>query len=311
MTLLGLMLLVLNSLDSFAQDEGSAMMDMNRTCVECHGNNYYDVYIEMTDNTERRIMNPYYVIDTVKYMKGVHNNFACIDCHNYEYETYPHKAALKLEPKYQCMDCHGGDELFAKFHFDEIAEEVEQSIHVKEIGANFTCAKCHDPHTYKLVARDSASKIKDIVTSNNGMCLNCHADVNRYNMFTTQDRPRILETHNWLPNQELHFRNVRCIECHTPIKDTLNVPHKILPKAEAVKSCVKCHSTNSLLSNKLYKYRRIKNREGGFYNDIILNEAYVIGANRNKDLNNISLLIFALTFGGILIHTIVRIIKRK
>ncbi|WP_462279704.1 hypothetical protein [Salinivirga cyanobacteriivorans] len=293
-----------------AQDNEPEMVDMNRTCFQCHGNSHYGVYIEMTDTRERRIMNPYYIVDSIGYMEGVHGTFACIDCHNYEYETYPHKASLKLEPQYKCMDCHGGDDLFAEFHFDEISEQVNESVHVKTIGDNFTCAKCHDPHTYKLIARDSTSMIKEIVAGNNAMCLDCHADLNRYQVFTEQEQPQIMETHDWLPNQELHFGSVRCIECHTPVNDTMNVPHEILAKEKAVKKCVECHSTNSLLSNKLYKYKRTSDRSSGFYNDVILNEAYVVGANRNKHLNNISLLIFALTFGGILVHIIMRIVKR-
>ncbi|ALO15059.1 cytochrome c nitrite reductase pentaheme subunit [Salinivirga cyanobacteriivorans] len=293
-----------------AQDNEPEMVDMNRTCFQCHGNSHYGVYIEMTDTRERRIMNPYYIVDSIGYMEGVHGTFACIHCHNYEYETYPHKASLKLEPQYKCMDCHGGDDLFAEFHFDEISEQVNESVHVKAIGDNFTCAKCHDPHTYKLIARDSTSMIKEIVAGNNAMCLDCHGDLTRYQLFTEQEQPQIMETHDWLPNQELHFKNVRCIECHTSVQDTMNVSHKILAKEKAVKKCVECHSTNSLLSNKLYKYKRTSDRSSGFYNDVILNEAYVVGANRNKHLNNISLLIFALTFGGILVHIIMRIVKR-
>lgn len=308
---LAVFLFALWACSAYGQDNEPEMVDMNRTCFQCHGNTHYSVYIEMMDKHDRRIMNPYYIVDSIGYMNGVHGTFACIDCHNFEYETYPHKASLKLEPQYKCMDCHGGDDLFAEFHFDEIAQHVEQSVHVQTIGDNFTCAKCHDPHTYKLVARDSASRIKDIVASNNAMCLNCHADLTRYQLFTEQDQPQIMESHSWLPNQELHFGSVRCIECHTPVSDTMNVSHKILAKEDAVKKCVECHSTNSLLSNKLYKYKRVSGRSSGFYNDVILNDAYVVGANRNKYLNNISLLIFALTFGGILTHIIVRIIKKK
>ncbi len=309
--LLGSTLLLLYAGQVIAQTEEPEMVDMNRTCFECHGNAHYQVYIEMTGSHQQRIMNPYYIVDSMGYMNGVHNTFACIDCHNYEYETYPHKASLKLEPQYGCMDCHGGDDLFASFHFDEIADEVQNSVHAQTIGDNFTCAKCHDPHTYKLVARDSLSNIKDIVASNNTMCLDCHRDLNRYGLYTEKDRPEIIKTHEWLPNQSLHFSSVRCIECHTPVKDTLNVSHRILPKEKAVKKCVECHSTNSLLSNKLYKYKRTKGRDLGFYNDVILNDAYVVGANRNKYLNTISLVIFMLTLAGIAVHAGVRIVKRK
>jgi hypothetical protein len=66
------------------------------------------------------------------------------------------------------------------------------------------------------------------------------------------------------------------------------------------------------LSDKLYKYAAIQSRnEGGYYNSVILNEAYVIGANRNKYLNIISLLILAMAIGGISLHIVARIINKK
>jgi len=60
----------------------------------------------------------------------------------------------------------------------------------------------------------------------------------------------------------------------------------------------------------LYKYQNIEARkERGFLNSVILNEAYVIGANRNEYLNLISFIVFGITVVGILIHIIMRIIK--
>jgi hypothetical protein len=209
------------------------------------------------------------------------------------------------------MDCHGGDDLFASFHFDEIAMEVEKSVHVQKIGENFTCSKCHDPHTYQLAIRDSLKTTKEVVQSSNAMCLSCHTDEKQYRSLTNVEQPKLVQTHDWLPNQNLHFKSVRCIECHTSAHDTMNIAHNILPKTEAINTCTECHSTNSLLSNKLYKYKRTQQGNSGFYNDVIINDAYVIGANRNKYLNNASLLIFALTLGGIFTHIVFRIIKRK
>ena len=60
----------------------------------------------------------------------------------------------------------------------------------------------------------------------------------------------------------------------------------------------------------LYKYQNIEGRkERGFLNAVILNEAYVIGANRNEYLNLISIILFGLTLAGIIIHTIFRLMK--
>jgi len=295
-----------------AQDNEIELGKSSKLCANCHGSKYYSFFNKVTEEQERKRMNPYFFIDTVKYLQGVHKNFSCDDCHAYEYRTYPHLAELKLEPKFSCIDCHGGDETFAKYQFDDIEKEVENSVHKTAFGFKFKCASCHDLHSYKPVARDENSMIKEIVISDNQMCLSCHNDLSKYQILTDHNSPELIKTHDWLPNQELHFLNVRCIECHTPTTDTLMVSHKILPKEEAVHLCADCHSTNTILRDKLYKYAVKQSRsDQGYYNSVILNEAYVIGANRNRYLNWISLIILGATLGGIFIHIIMRIIKKK
>jgi hypothetical protein len=59
----------------------------------------------------------------------------------------------------------------------------------------------------------------------------------------------------------------------------------------------------------LYKFESKAQRRDGFFNGIILNESYVIGANRNEYLNLLSLLIFGGVIGVIAIHIIFRIRK--
>ena len=98
----------------------------------------------------------------------------------------------------------------------------------------------------------------------------------------------MIKKHDWLPNQAAHFQNVRCIECHTKINNDIPVSHLIKPKEEAVKRCNECHSQNSILMASLYKFESKEQRRDGFFNGIILNESYVIGANRNEYLNLVS-----------------------
>ena len=52
-------------------------------------------------------------------------------------------------------------------------------------------------------------------------------------------------------------------------------------------------------------------QKNGFLNAVILNESYVIGANRNEYLNILSLIIFISVLGAIAIHVIMRIRKSK
>jgi hypothetical protein len=62
----------------------------------------------------------------------------------------------------------------------------------------------------------------------------------------------------------------------------------------------------------LYKYKVKEQRnKAGFFNGVILNESYVIGANRNYYLNVLSLIILGMVLAGIVVHASIRIIKRK
>jgi len=144
------------------------------------------------------------------------------------------------------------------------------------------------------------------------ICLSCHADTDKYQLMTDRENPNILATHDWLPNQRIHFRFVRCIECHAELNNDILVSHNIQNKEKAVRLCVECHSQNSVLLASLYKFETQEQRNKfGFFNASILRESYVIGANRNYFLNMISFVVFGLTLAGIAIHLLFRIKSRK
>jgi hypothetical protein len=295
---------------TLAQDD--PLSEQSRLCLQCHSQTYYTFHNTLTGTNVHKRMNPYLKIDSTQYAGALHHFFSCDDCHSYEYATYPHKAELKLEVLPSCLDCHGGDESFAKYQFDNIAGEVDQSVHRTAFGDQFKCESCHNLHTYKLSARDTLNSITSIVQQNNLMCLNCHQNGSLYNAYSSNTAPILENTHSWLPNQALHFQKVRCIECHTPTTDTMMVSHNIRPKAEAVRKCAECHSTHSILESKLYKYAAKSARsENGYYNAILLNESYVIGANRNRYFNLFTFIAIGLTLLGIIIHLTARILNKK
>ncbi len=282
----------------------------NHQCLKCHSNQTYSFHNDLMDTEEKRLMNPYYILDTVALRTGVHSVFDCTDCHSYEYTTYPHAANLKLEPLATCLDCHGGDESFASYQFEKIQEEFQKSVHYQVYGENFTCAKCHSQHTYSTTARTSNS-VLEIVDYSNKMCLSCHNDMKRYLLMSDRENPQIVDIHSWLPNQELHFQHVRCIECHTEVVDGLMVSHNIVGKNMAVRKCAECHSANSMLKASLYKYQNLQERdEDGSFLGAVSNENYVIGSHQIPILKIISLIIFFAALGGIIIHAFFRIIKK-
>ena len=209
-----------------------------------------------------------------------------------------------------CLDCHGGDASFAKYKFEEIETEFKKSVHFKAYGENFSCTKCHSQHTYVATARNS-SNVLEIVDYNNKMCLSCHNDMKKYKLVSGHDNPKLVQVHDWLPNQELHFQHVRCIECHTEVVDSLMVSHNILSKDHASKKCAECHSANSKLKASLYKYENLKKRSSeGNIITILSNSSYLIGTHQIPFLKLLSLVIFFAVITGIIIHSIFRITKK-
>ena len=282
-------------------------VDDNENCLKCHGELKYTIEDPEMGRVLTAHMCPDRIIDRNAYYTGVHKAFACSDCHNYGFEEFPHSVEARLEEMLMCMDCHGYDETFAQYHFEDIEVEFGESIHNID---EFTCWKCHDPHSYRAFMRN-AEDMEEAVLFDNNMCLSCHADFNRFMLLTDRDEINVVDSHDWLPNQVAHFRSVRCIECHTEINDSILIAHKIMPKADAVRNCTECHSRDSRLMHTLYKFQIKEGRSAGFANGIILNDAYVIGANQNVILNWLSVLVFVLTFAVILFHSVLRIIKLK
>lgn len=285
--------------------------DQNEKCFRCHGSTKYTYYNQVTSKNVTARMCDNRVIHRDDFYKANHKGFACTDCHSSEYDSFPHPGQLRMEVKYTCIDCHGNDKKFAKYHFEEIEKEFQQSAHYNANSEEFTCWKCHNPHSYKINIRDTKN-ITQSIAYDNQICLQCHSNFERFQLLTDRKEINLIEKHDWLPNQALHFSEVRCIECHARLNDSLMVAHRIMPKEKAVKRCVECHTKNSLLMSSLYKYQLKENRtEAGFLNATILNDAFVIGANRNVVLNKISITIFIITMSLIITHFVLYTINKK
>jgi predicted CXXCH cytochrome family protein len=279
----------------------------NEACFTCHGEIKFILEDEVTGRTATKRMGPCKIVDRDLYYTSVHSSFSCLDCHDYEFTTFPHSMDSRFEENFLCMDCHGYDETYAQYHFETIETEFFESIHYME---DFTCWSCHDPHSYKAFMRN-ADDLEEAIMFDNNMCLRCHADFDRFSQKTDREEIVVVESHDWLPNQTAHFAKVRCIECHTEINDSILIAHKILPKENSVQRCTECHSKDTRLMHTLYKFQSLEERKGGFLNGIILNNSYVIGANQNVLLNRISFLVFGMTLLVIAFHTYLRIRNHK
>jgi hypothetical protein len=282
----------------------------NERCFKCHGQSRYEYTNENLGRQVKANMFSERIIDRNKFYQANHKGFSCTDCHSEEYTKFPHAGELRMEQSFNCMDCHGSDDKFLKYNFETIESEYKLSTHFKLEDEGFTCWDCHGPHDYKISIRNS-SNLKETILYDNNICLRCHSNYNQFQLLSEREEINILKKHEWLPNQESHFRNVRCLECHSEINDTVLVSHLINPVEKAVKRCNECHSQNSLLMSSLYKFETKERRKNGFFNGIIMNESYVIGANRNQYLNNLSFFLAILLAAGIIIHIIFRIIKKQ
>lgn len=281
----------------------------NNRCFKCHGQDRYEYTNETSGQVIKDIMCSERIVRKKDFYSSNHRSFSCTDCHSEEYTKFPHSGTLRMEQMYNCIDCHGGDPKFAQYHFEEIEAEYQKSVHFKMEKEGFTCWKCHNPHTYKITVRNSTN-LKETIAYDNAICLNCHSDYSNFQLLSDKAEIDLIQKHEWLPNQALHFANVRCIECHTKADNNIPVAHHILPKEEAVRLCNECHSKNSILMASLYKFESKEQRRVGFLNGIILNSSYIIGANRNEYLNIISVILFFVVILIIGVHIIFRLRKK-
>ncbi|HPI85438.1 MAG TPA: cytochrome c3 family protein [Bacteroidales bacterium] len=287
-------------------------IEKNNECLVCHGYKYFSYFNEYYGRDVKERMNPLYIVDSTEFYLSNHRTFMCTDCHSTEYgDEFPHQNHLRFEPSFSCMDCHEGNDEFARFNFETIRDEFVKSVHSEKHSEDFTCWMCHNPHSYHISARNSQN-LTETIRYDNQICLDCHSDEGRIGLLSDREIFNMLDKHEWLPNHLAHFKSVRCIECHAEVNDDLMVAHNILPKEKAVKKCVECHSQNSILMASLYKHQVQEKRSSrGYFNAAIMTETYVIGANRNIFLNIASISIFGLAFIGVIIHAILRKIYAK
>lgn len=281
---------------------GYSVKDENAKCLRCHSmstlgyKTTYNIVVNLSVNPS-------------EFYSSNHKNLECINCHSKDFTSFPHTARLKDEKLY-CLNCHEDNPKLSKYGFKNIEKEFKESIHYLKFGNNFNCFVCHDPHSFKVHAR-VGKQIRETVLYDNQICLQCHDNSTKIKQISGEFAPDLNMAHQWLPHRDMHWKSVRCIDCHTETTSN-GVSHKILSKEKALKNCVACHSSNSILLQSLYKFQSKEERtKQGFVNGIILNNAYVIGATRNYYLNLLSFIIFGLTLIGIVIHWLFRVRAKK
>lgn len=246
------------------------------------------------------------LIDPFAFNQSEHAGMACKTCHGDGYQDYPHPEEADAGIL-GCPECH------ARAAF-RIQAQLEQSVHARNLSDAFSCSSCHDPHVDR-VARDLADAPK-VVAQDNGKCLECHDSDERFAEVSAEltegkTRPDIDQIHDWLPNTQRHWQAVRCIECHTPqsTHSKLAVNHQILDAEQAERNCAVCHSQDSALNLRLYRWQTEQDiSQLGFLNSAILGDSYVIGATRNLYLDRLAYALVVLLLAALTLHGGLRII---
>ena len=281
----------------------------NLLCFNCHSKSIIDLP-DSLGKMSKHVMKPSSIIDEKQYYSSNHKAFFCSSCHDKQYEKYPHARDLKNIPFKDCIDCHNDNKSYIKIQFDQINLDFSRSVHNVNVK-KFTCSKCHDPHKFIRNAGINTD-VKKTIIYDNGICLNCHSNKNLFKEYSNAPVREMAVIHDWLPQQELHFKNVRCVECHSKQTGKTVVAHLILPKSKAVRKCNECHSSSPELLQALYKFNSKNGAEkNGFTNSELLEDAFIIGANKNPLLNLISIGFFALAFIVIFFHAVLRFFTYK
>ena len=220
-------------------------------------------------------------------------------------------ASARLLAKSLGMTCFSSTDCHSK-KANLIEDQFDKSVHAKNLSDKISCPTCHNPHVMRI-----ASKLIDphkIVAQDNRVCLSCHDSEEKFAKFAPdkKERPLIDDIHNWLPNTRLHWKAVRCVECHTPaVAPGEMISHEILNKDKAEKKCLSCHSADSSLKTRLYRHLvKDEQQRLGFTNSVILSNTYVLGATRNPLLDTLIMMAFAAILVGLLAHGLGRIIAR-
>jgi hypothetical protein len=270
----------------------------NRACLRCHAM----TTLAYRDPATGAIVD--LAVDPRRLAGSVHGTLACSECHDPGYRDYPHPRALAAKLP-DCVSCHQQRKYDQppdqaakeeRYRFGTIDTEYRQSIHATSTdpaARGFSCHSCHDPHGFK-VSRPGRP-IPEVVRDDNRVCRRCHE---------APDRPPLAAHHAWLPQPERHWQEVRCLDCHTPLRaDEGPVSHEVRKAAQANRDCLGCHSRESRLLERLYRYRSGEDlATRGWVNLAVFNEAYVVGMSRSDTLDRLGLGVLGLAILGLAGH---------
>lgn len=216
----------------------------NANCLECHDGSQ-KITVENTaaeddENKTRALLN----IPKDKFIKGVHGDMTCIDCHQEITDSNTSHAKNDI-PKPDCITCHEG--LWEKAKEQDLTKEkarlgivvanidaYKESFHAKEAstrsGFKAYCEDCHDSHFFNVPSTGTSKRTDWHLTVPQLCGETCHDEA-------LEDYSKSVHGKESIDKQ--NPKSAVCVDCHTShaISKTERDPFQLL----VTKQCGSCH----------------------------------------------------------------------
>jgi len=200
----------------------------NETCLDCHDDPEF--------TGERNGKTVSFHVDVAAFMKSVHQDLDCVDCHeDADVEDFPHEDSLE---KVSCGQCH-----------DDAQLDFDASIHGQALNRKAPyapdCKDCHGVHDILAPDEPSSRTYKMNVPY---LCGRCHREGAPVASTYSISEHNIVENYSQSIHGEGLFKKgltvtATCKDCH---RSHLILPHteprsSIAPRNIA-QTCMQCHS---------------------------------------------------------------------
>ena len=227
-----------------AAAEATELAEDDAACMECHDNDKKPIADKLLEDGTKLPLR----VSTRLYLKSVHKENNCTDCHSdLDEDTHgkvkapmKNRRAMKTAMQESCVDCHKkrvkeyndsihallvreGDEK-APLCADCHNAHTQASVKVAGPIDQTPCASCHD-EIFKAYTKDVHGLERVIQGKAAPICSDCHKahDIQAASLGSgpreacLSCHEKSLEQHReWLPNAGLHLEAISCVACHAP-----------------------------------------------------------------------------------------------
>lgn len=212
------------------------------SCLSCHENNKQAILVPDEEDVEEN--RPLLAISHTNYLKGVHGELTCIECHQNIVDSKSEHNKSEL-PDPDCASCH--IDLWENYRKQDFTTELQRmgvviqnietfktSYHAKpaKVGLKASCDDCHHSHDFNVPPVGTLKRTDWHLTIPRA-CAECHDD--SFEEYRNS-------THGKEVLQKLNPKAAVCTDCHTShgITRTSRDPFQLA----VTKKCGSCHQEN-------------------------------------------------------------------